>query len=629
MTFGESILRAFFVYSIEIAIIVFAAVLSVLLRFDFAIPPYFAKPLRVAILVWIPVKLVAFKLLALDRRWARFVSLSDLVRLAVSNLTGSVLSAAILIATGSGVPRSAYIIDFVLCITLTAGIRITIRVVGESIRPKSATRDQKNTLVYGAGNAGASLLADLGRNPAVTYSVKGFIDDDPRKTGFVLHGVRVLGTGANLDALVRRHNIDLVLIAIPSASGAQMTRILEHCIAADVPHKTIPGLAEIIEGGGLDRQIRDVAVEDLLGRVPVSLEQDRISERIRGRVVLVTGAAGSIGSEICRQVARFQPGALVAYEIAESPLFHLQQEMGRVFPQIRFHAEIGSIQNPARLREVFATYSPSVVYHAAAYKHVPLMEAHLFEAIENNVFGTMNVVDAARNQGVREFVMISSDKAVRPANIMGATKRIAELLVRSMQPPDSTYVSVRFGNVLGSNGSVVPLFKDQIARGGPVTVTHPEMRRYFMTIPEACQLVLQASTMGKGGEIFVLDMGEPVKIVDLARNLILLSGLRPDTDIEICFTGARPGEKLFEELIAAGEGLLATHHEKVRIFAGASEQWDQLSKTIGRLRNAVERRESAILMNTVRTLVPDYCPPGGLASNGGGQGERIMVGGTS
>ena len=315
-------------------------------------------------------------------------------------------------------------------------------------------------------------------------------------------------------AASQKYAIELALIAIPSCSGEQMKQILERCAAAGIRSKTIPGLAELVQENGLARQIRDVAVEDLLGRTPVHLEQDRISAKLRGRVILVTGAAGSIGSEICRQIARFEPGAIVGFEIAESPLFHLQMELARDFPKVTFHAEIGSIQNPARLREVFERHQPSAVYHAAAYKHVPLMESHLFEAVENNVFGTLNVVEQARLHGVAEFVMISSDKAVRPANVMGATKRLAEILVRALRPGEGRYVSVRFGNVLGSNGSVVPIFKDQIARGGPVTITHPEMQRYFMTIPESCQLVLQASTMGQGGEIFVLDMGEPVKIVD-------------------------------------------------------------------------------------------------------------------
>ncbi len=561
------------VYAIEIGTIACAAWLAFMLRFDFNLPGHYVHALFFALMVWVPVKLTSFKILSLDRRWARYISIEDLVRLAWSNLIGTLVSVVILMVLRSGVPRTVYAIDLLLCIALTVGTRVIARRLIESMQPRRHPRTRTRTLIYGAGDAGAALLRELRQNTALTYDVCGFVDDNSRKLGLVLHGVRVLGNGKALEHIAETQRAELVLIAIPAASGAQMKEILEKCTAAGIRSKTVPGVAELIEGNGLARQIRDVAVEDLLGRIPVLLDQDRISDKLQGRVILVTGAAGSIGSEICRQIARFHPAAIIGYEIAESPLFQLQMELARSFPEILFHAEIGSIQKPARLAEVFERYRPSVVYHAAAYKHVPLMEAHIFEAIENNVFGTLNVVEAARTYGVADLVMISSDKAVNPVNVMGATKRVAELLVRSRQPDDGTYVSVRFGNVLGSNGSVVPIFKDQIARGGPITITHPEMERYFMTIPEACQLVLQASTMGKGGEIFVLDMGEPVRILDLARNLILLSGLRPEQDIMIEFTGVRPGEKLFEELRVEDEGLLATHHRKIRIFAGMTKPW--------------------------------------------------------
>jgi FlaA1/EpsC-like NDP-sugar epimerase len=355
----------------------------------------------------------------------------------------------------------------------------------------------------------------------------------------------------------------------------EMMAILRHCHAAGISYKTVPTLAEAIEGGGLASQIRDVAVEDLLCRRPVHLDESGIIAKLEQKVVLVTGAAGSIGSELCRQICRFHPAALIAYEVSESALFHLEQEIRQKFPQLNFYPVIGSVQNRQRLREIFQLHSPSAVYHAAAYKHVPLMEAHAFEAIENNVFGTYNLATVSAEFGVEDFVMISSDKAVRPTNIMGVTKRIAELLIRSLQNGGPRFVSVRFGNVLGSNGSVVPIFKKQIAAGGPVTVTHPEMRRYFMTIPEAAQLVLQASTMGKGGEIFVLDMGKPVRIVDLARQLIQLSGLKPDEDIRVEFTGLRPGEKLYEELNLMDEQTMPTRHEKIHVFAGTSLPFEQ------------------------------------------------------
>jgi FlaA1/EpsC-like NDP-sugar epimerase len=601
------------VFAIEIATILASAVLAFLLRFDFRVPVLYVPTLLVAAAVWVPVKLTAFKLLGLDRRWARYISLADLVRLTLSNLIGSCLGLVILLLIRAGVPKSVYAIDFLLCVMLTASLRISVRLASESNRPRTASK-RKRTIVYGAGNAGASLMRDLRQDSALNYDVCGFVDDNPLKEGLVLHGVKVLGSGADLDTVVKKHQAEFVLIAIPSVTGSQMKEILERCTAAGVPYKTIPGLAEIIDDNPLARQIRDVAVEDLLGRTPVNLEHDRISAKIRAQTVLVTGAAGSIGSEICRQVARFHPAAIIGYEIAESPLFHLGLEIARDFPGTVFHPEIGSIQNSARLKEVFEHHRPSMVYHAAAYKHVPLMESHVFEAVENNVFGTMNVVEAARRCGVAEFVMISSDKAVRPASVMGATKRLAELLVRSFQPDGRAYVSVRFGNVLGSNGSVVPIFKEQIARGGPITVTHPDMRRYFMTIPEACQLVLQASAMGKGSEIFVLNMGEPVKIADLARNLILLSGLRPEHDIRITFTGPRPGEKLFEELNEEAEGLLPTHHEKINVFAGEAMPWPEIERHLARLRTACRERNCDDLISVVRQVVPEYKPSAELTN---------------
>ena len=338
----------------------------------------------------------------------------------------------------------------------------------------------------------------------------------------------------------------MTLIAIPSSTRAETKRILELCHASGVEFRAVPGLGEMIEERGLAGQVREVAAEDLLGRTALHLQDESINSTLEGKVVLVTGAAGSIGSELCRQIARFHPAGIIGFEIAESSLFDVEREMHQAFPLVPFFPEIGSIQNRARLNDVFCRYRPTVVYHAAAYKHVPMMEAHPFEAIENNVFGTYNVAVAAADHGVEDFLLISSDKAVRPTNVMGATKRIAELILHALQNGGTRFVAVRFGNALGSNGSVIPIFKKQIAAGGPVTVTHPDMRRSFMTIPEACQLVLQSLAVGEGGRICVLDMGQPLKIVDLARNLILLSGLRPEQDIRIEFTGKRPGEKLYE-----------------------------------------------------------------------------------
>jgi FlaA1/EpsC-like NDP-sugar epimerase len=440
------------------------------------------------------------------------------------------------------------------------------------------------------------------------------LDDWPDKKGVPILGVTVLGGGDQGVKLVTKYHIDTILIAIPSATGAQMTQILKRCHAAEAECKTIPGMGEVIEECGLLGQIREVAVEDLLGRNPVHLEDDKIRATLEGRMVLVTGAGGSIGSELCRQIARFNPAGIVGFEIAESPLFEIDREIRQAFPAIPFHPEMGNIQNRARLDEVLRRHSPSIIYHTAAYKHVPMMEAHVFEAIENNVFGTYNVALAAAEHGVEDFIMISSDKAVRPTNVMGATKRVAELLLLALQNGGTKYVAVRFGNVLGSNGSVIPTFKKQIAAGGPVTVTHREMRRYFMTIPEASQLVLQASTMGLSGQIFVLDMGAPVKIVDLARNLILLSGFRPDEDIKIEFTGIRPGEKLYEELHFMDEDTITTSCEKIKIFTGNGGPSAGMGPYLQALRHICQRRDVRDLALTLKDLIPDYNPSAQLLS---------------
>jgi len=470
--------------------------------------------------------------------------------------------------------------------------------------------DQVKTLIYGAGASGLALVHELLQNQSLNCEVVGLIDDDRQKTGLALQGKRVLGTGETLGTWVRKHEIKQVLIAIPSATGPQMVRILKFATDAGVEYKMVPSLGELLQGAELGKQIREVAVEDLLGRKPVQLDLERIRERIQGRVVMVTGAAGSIGSEICRQIANFSPLAIVGFDDAETPLFHIEREMAKSFPDVAFYAEIGNITRPETLQRVMQHYQPAILYHAAAYKHVPLMEKHVFAAVETNIFGTWNVARAAVANGVEDFVMISTDKAVRPTSMMGATKRMAELLIRSLQMESNTkFVAVRFGNVLGSNGSVVPIFKEQIAAGGPVTVTHPEMRRYFMTIPEASLLVLQAFSIGKGGEIFVLDMGEPVKIADLARNLILLSGLQPGRDIEIQYTGLRPGEKMFEELNLQDEHLIPTSHTKIRSYVSRRDMdLKQIKALLQRLQQIAEKQDVANLVLLLKDLIPDYNP---------------------
>lgn len=640
----------------QATICVFSVLSAFVLRFDANVPWYFRPHLQFALLVWPVGKLIVFWIGGLGRGWWRYVSLPDLIRLTIGNFVASTLVTAITLGFGPpGFPRSIYIIDLLVCLIVTSATRISRRIHWEFSRARLREAGEGRTLIYGAGDAGASVLREIRQNSSLPYHVVGLIDDDPTKLGASIHGIKVLGNGAALASIARNYGVRTVLIAMPSATGQQMTAILQQCHGAGVAFKTVPGLSKILANVSLTAQIRDVAVEDLLGRSPVVLEHQRIRDRIGGRVVLVTGAAGSIGSELCRQIARYSPAAIVGFENSETGLFHIEHEMRKSFPDIPFRPEIGSIQNERRVGEVIGAHKPAMIFHTAAYKHVPMMEAHLFEAVENNVFGSWNVANAAVRFGVEDFVLISSDKAVRPTNIMGATKRISEFIILSFseaqEPSDKArdtwgptrsagsgsvtcasleaaqepvaravspavsfpgtktkFVAVRFGNVLGSNGSVVPMFKQQILNGGPVTVTHPEMQRFFMTIPEASQLVLQASVMGRGGEVFVLDMGSPVKIVDLARNLILLSGLRPDEDIRIEFTGTRPGEKLYEELSHLEEGTVATQHEKVRVFAANAIRQPDITACLAALHEACASRNTGMAVDALRSAIPDYSP---------------------
>jgi FlaA1/EpsC-like NDP-sugar epimerase len=616
-----------------------AGVTAFLLRFDFVIPDRYIDHLAFGTGVWVVVKTAVFHLAGLHRAWWRFVSIYDVSRIAAMSVVAAALSAVVIVTIGpDGFPRSVFVLDLLLSLLLSMGIRAGSRIAVETVSRAARAGQLQITVIYGAGSAGMALLREIRGNTNLGFRIVGFIDDDPRKTGVSIHGLRVFGGGARLAGVAAQRLVTQVLVAIPSADGSTMTRILEQCHAAGLACKTIPGLGELIENNGLLRQVREVAVEDLLGRKPVRLEVEEITAKLAGKTVMVTGAGGSIGSELCRQIARFGPAALVAYDVSETALFHIESEIRRAYPLLQFAAEVGDVCDAQRLDEVLSDHRPAILYHAAAYKHVPMMERHVFQAIGNNVFGTLQVAKAALRHRVADFVMISSDKAVNPTNIMGATKRFAELVINAFQGSGASFVSVRFGNVLGSNGSVIPTFKTQIAAGGPVTVTHPEMRRYFMTIPEAAQLVLQASSMGRGGEIFVLEMGEAVKIVDLARNLILLSGLRPEKDIKIEFTGIRPGEKLYEELNLSDEETKRTSHEKIRIFRGRVLARAEVENAIRRLEAACAERDKASVLLILKELVPEYNPSHHILEEvfkpyakfviavGGGQtaGARIM-----
>jgi len=610
---AQRIARYVVVYSLDLTAFVFSTIFAFELRFDGALPAQYLRPMRLALCVWAVAKFATFLMGAVGRGSWRHASIYDKTRVILADSAGSILGGVVifLLLGPTGIPRSVYILDWLICCLMSLGGRLAVRVVFAARNRIGREKGERTrALIYGAGAAGLALLGELQQNHTLKCDVVGLIDDDPVKVGLTLYGKQVLGTGASLAVLVRKHAIKEVLIAIPSATGPQMVRILKLATDSKVEYKTVPSLGELVQGTELGKQIREVAVEDLLGRMPVQLDLDRIRERIQGRVVMVTGAAGSIGSEICRQIAPFHPLAIVGFDQAETPLFHIDKEMAASFPYITFHPEIGSITSRSSLKRVMQHYHPSILYHAAAYKHVPLMEKHVFAAVETNIFGTWNVARAAAEHGVDDFVMISTDKAVRPTSMMGATKRVAEMLIRTLQMESGTkFVAVRFGNVLGSNGSVVPTFKEQIAAGGPVTVTHPEMTRFFMTIPEAAQLVLQAFSIGKGGEVFVLEMGAPVKILDLAKNLILLSGLQPERDIEIQFTGLRPGEKMFEELNLQDEHLMPTSHSKIRSYVGhQNHDAMQIKASLQRLQAIVEGQDVANLVLLLKELIPDYNP---------------------
>ncbi len=601
--------RLSMVWLTEIGIFALSGVLSFFLRLDFILGKPDVRCLEWALAIWIPVKVLTFRLTGLDHGWGRFVSIPDLSLIAFGNLAASVVGGLLIkISEPPGFPRSIFAIDFLLCFLGTAGARVFIRVVAEVNSQERQAESGPRTLIYGAGFAGDLLLRELRANSRLPYRIVGFVDDGPAKKGIRIQGVPVLGSGSNLEALCQEMGIQKVLIAIPSATGRQLTRILGLCSLAGVRCETVPGLGDILTSGALTGKIREVDVEDLMGGRPVDVDEESIRAHIEGRTVLITGAAGSVGSELCRRIARFAPERIVGFEIAESPLFFLEREMRAAFPQVPFHPIVGNIQNQEGLSQAVQRFGPSLVFHCAAYKHVPMMEENVFEALDNNLFGTLNAARAAMNRRVERFVLVSSDKAVRPASIMGATARLAELAVNSMQNHRTDFLSVRFGALLESSGSVIPVFKRQIEAGGPITVTHPEMRRFFMTIPEAVRLLLQAAVIGNGGEILALDMGEPVKIVDLATDLILLSGLRPGEDITIEFTGIRPGEKLYEEPTAHEKSVVPTSHERIKRLPAPPPSQERIRGGLIELEAIRSARDMRRLIPLLKELVPEYDP---------------------
>jgi FlaA1/EpsC-like NDP-sugar epimerase len=557
-------LRSVFLVLIDMVIVVAVAYLALYIRFEGKVAPVWINLLYQRLPIFLVVMVGVFYLFGLYRRMWQYASIGELIAITAAVSIGSVLLYLCGLAFGPAFPKSAYVISWFLNILFVGGARLGVRVLAEMrYIPENG---QSRVLVVGAGRAGFLVTREILQWQQQTRRIIGFVDDAKLKWGQMLLGYRVLGSCRELQQLVALHQVDELIIAIPSLGGQQLTKVIQDCRRTGCRVKIVPSLEELIDGQPTLEQLREVNLEDLLQREPVAPDLDKLAGYLQGRRVLVTGAGGSIGSELCRQICRFHPQSLVLLGKGENSIYEIHQELHSKYPDLPLEPVIADIRDQKRIRAVFARLKPEVVFHAAAHKHVPLMEQQPEEAAHNNIFGTKNVAEAAYAAGTGIFVMISTDKAVNPTSVMGATKRVAEQVIQSLNQISKTrFAAVRFGNVLGSRGSVAPLFKKQIAAGGPVTVTHPEMRRYFMTIPEAVQLVLQAGAMARGGEVFVLDMGEPVKIIDMARTLIELAGFRPHRDIAIEFTGLRPGEKLFEELFSAEEGASATTHEKIFI----------------------------------------------------------------
>jgi FlaA1/EpsC-like NDP-sugar epimerase len=502
-----------------------------------------------------------------------------------------------------GVPRSVPVLYGVLLIILLCGSRFAYRWFKDR---RITLVGGKRALIVGAGQAGEMLVRDLLRNHSSAYIPVALVDDKPRRVGQDLHGIPVVGLCEAIPEVVEAKEIDIIILAVPSARTKQRQRLVGLCEQSGVPFRSVPQLDSLISGQVAINEFREVLIEDLLGRDPVKLDWSAIAAGLSNRTILVTGAGGSIGSELCRQIAQQGPGQLILLENSEFNLYSIEMELKQRYPSLQLCVFLGDVRDATSVGRLFENFRPSVVFHAAAYKHVPMLEGHVREAIGNNVLGTRIVAEAADEHGCKEFVLISTDKAVNPANIMGTTKRLAEIFCQNLNSRSATrFVTVRFGNVLGSAGSVVPLFRKQIAEGGPVTVTDREMERYFMTIPEACQLIMQASVIGEGGEIFVLDMGEPVKITYLAEQMIRLSGKEPGTDIEIIYTGLRPGEKLYEELFHDSEQLEPTNHEKILLARHRVVEWDRLEALIEKMESACDRYDENELLLSIAEFVPE------------------------
>ena len=599
-------IRMLVLMAVDVCVICLASFLGLFIRFDLnieRIPAEYAQ----AVLTYLPFYMLATMLIFfLFRMYATMWSVAGIREsghiVAACGLA-SLLQIAGMLMLELKVPRSYYVLSFFVLCAFEGIVRLSYRILTSVSLPGKHQKEGNRVLIAGAGTSGSVILKEMLTSRYAQGYVVCFVDDDKNKVGKILNGVPVAGKREDIPRLAEKYKVDEIYIAMPSAPAKDRKEIIEICRETGCKVKILPGIYQLLNGEVSVSRLRDVEIEDLLGREPVRVNMDEILEYVNGKVVLVTGGGGSIGSELCRQIAGHQPKQLIVFDVYENNAYDLQQELKRKFPELNLAVLIGSVRNTHRIESVFAEYRPDIVYHAAAHKHVPLMEDSPNEAIKNNVFGTYKT---ANKYGTKRFVLISTDKAVNPTNIMGASKRMCEMVIQMMNAKSKTdFVAVRFGNVLGSNGSVIPLFKKQIEQGGPVTVTHPDIIRYFMTIPEAVSLVLQAGVYAKGGEIFVLDMGEPVKILDLAKNLIRLSGYKPGEDIQIMFSGLRPGEKLYEELLMEEEGLQDTPNKLIHIGKPIEFDMDVFSKQLDKLYE-VANLDSEIIRDEVKRIVPTY-----------------------
>ena len=606
------LLRSAVVLVLDALWIAAAFFMALWIRFEFraaAIPPRFFDVYREVIVWWCLISVVVLASMGVYNSIWRYVSLRDLQRLLAAHgiLVGLGLFLSIMFSIN--MPRSFYCLGFMLTVMGSCGLHLSYRMLRSvsGLRSHPAEKPER-VMIIGAGSAAQMLLREFSSNPDLHARVVCLIDDNPGKRRMFLEGVRVVGGREAIPAAAKHYNIDRIVYAIASATPEARKEILNICSTTKCKLQVVPTLSQLVNEEVSISQLKDVEVQDLLGRDPIRVNLEEIYRYIGDKVVMVTGGGGSIGSELCRQIAKSKPRRLIIFDVYENNLYDIQMELQRALPDLDLVALVGSVRNTARINSVMETYRPDIVFHAAAHKHVPLMEDSPNEAIKNNVLGTYKTAQAAARCGVKKFVLISTDKAVNPTNIMGASKRLCEMVVQMMNRRSKTdFVAVRFGNVLGSNGSVIPLFKKQIAAGGPVTVTHPDIIRYFMTIPEAVSLVLQAGYYAAGGEIFILDMGQPVRIADMARNLIRLSGYEPDVDIKIVYTGLRPGEKLFEELLMKEEGLKSTDNHLIHIGRPIEMDDEQFAAQLEELRRACEQ-ESDDIKDIVARIVPTYHP---------------------